>query len=829
MKLYLPLVLSVCVAAAQEPGLRTFAGGVEAGDGGLAREASLRFVQGIAIAAHNGDIAIADADDHRVRVIRPGTLRITTLAGTGYPGFSGDGGFGNQARLNTPYGLSFAPNGDLYIADLGNARVRVLTVQGTIRTVAGGGVGPRLVAPRNVLAAPDGRLYISDFGSNQILVLEPGGNHRTLPEPTPNFRSPAGLALDPAGHLYIADSGNGRVLRYSSAAGYSVHASGLELPTGVAWHSSGALLITDARGDFLVRQPLQGEASQIPLGGRDVAVDALGNIYTAGASWVRKLSPAGFLEVLADPRFQTFRGENVPASAARLFRPSGVAVDRARNVYFTDTQNHRVRVVRPNGLVETLAGNGEAGFRGDGGPARDAQVNRPTGIITDAFDNVYFTDAGNHRVRVISPSGVIRTAAGNGRPEFSLDGLLPAQAGLFHPAGLALDAEGRIYIAEAGGHRIRRFLPGGRMETVAGSGIRGSSATASDPLLAMLNAPAGIAVDSQNNLYIADRGNNAIRKVELGTGRWSTLATGLQAPEGVVAASDGSLYFTESQRHTLSRLLPDGKREVVAGRPNENGLNGEAGNASALTLNEPLGLAWFGERHLIFADSLNDRLRILEFPPPPAVGENQSGPRLVHGATFSASALVPGMLMTLFTPPTSQQEYSDLLFDGFPATVQFRSPTQLNFQVPSAIAGRSAVAMEWRHGGQLRHREVVSVAAAAPAFFPLGANGQIAAVFPDGQLNSDARPARPGDVLVLYGTGEGLRTVLNGLEVPFLPIRVTIGGLASEILYAGAAPGFPGLLQVNLRVPATAARGAVPVQIEAGPVRGPAGQTIFIF
>lgn len=828
------LLLCLASAAFSQWRLTTIAGGSDAGDGGPSSQASLRFVQGLAVSP-SGDIYLADSDDHRIRRIDP-QGRISTLAGDGLPGRIGDTGPAHLSRVNTPYGLSYGPNNDLYIADLGNARVRRISSNGTIDTVAGAGIGGvTLQAPRNVLAAPDGRLYISDFAANRILILEPRGNFNVLPTPNPNFNSPAALTFDSSGNLYIADSGNGRVLKYSNQGVYTIHASGLDRPTGLAWHPNGYLLIADIRGDFLWRVNSDAKGDQkletIPTGGRDVAVDRSARTVTAGGTWVRRTLPSGLLEILIGNEYSTFRGENVSALQARLQRPSAVAVDSQNNLYFSDTQNHRIRRVDPQGIVTTIAGTGEPGFRGDSGPAHQAQLNTPTALAIDSFDNLYIADSANHRIRVVSKSGVIVTAAGTGRSEFSNDNIQAIQASLMQPSGLAIDSENRVYVSERNGQRIRRFTLGAKIETIAGSGVKGAPMENAEALLAPLNEPTALSLDAANNLYFVDRANNALRKLEARTQRLTTLASQLKSPESIAVSPKGIVYFTESQTHTISRIALDGKITIVAGRPNENGFNAENGNADAITLNEPQGLALRGESTLYFADRLNDRIRRLEAPPELITGESNTKSNAVHAATFTSSPLAPGLLMTLFTPPTDNPQFSEITIDGYPAQISFANKSQINFQVPYAINGRTQSILEFRNGGLLIDRLVCNVAPAAPAFFELAdKKGQIIAVLPNGQLNSDQNPARPGDILVLYGTGEGLRMSVNGYELPYLGAQADVQGLPTEVLYAGATPGFPGLFQVNLRVPTTLrAAGAVQVNLKVGAARNPTTQTIFVY
>ncbi|MCX6612243.1 MAG: hypothetical protein NTW74_15495 [Acidobacteria bacterium] len=292
------LLLSFAASLLAQPAwkMRTIAGGTEAGDAGRASDASIRFLQGVATDSL-GNVYISDADDHRVRRVDRSGL-ITTLAGDGLPGFSGDAGPGSRSRVNTPYGLTVTPTGDLIFADLGNARIRRISRNGQIETIVGGGtreipaagqfIPPkevRLIAPRNVLASPSGSLFISDFGANRVLELRSDGSLTSLPLTAVELNSPAGLALDAEGNILVADSGNARVRRIRRDGRVDILAAAskempLERPVGLARRSDGSLLIADTRGDFLWQLDVQGKSTILPPGGRDVAVDPFGSIVS---------------------------------------------------------------------------------------------------------------------------------------------------------------------------------------------------------------------------------------------------------------------------------------------------------------------------------------------------------------------------------------------------------------------------------------------------------------------------------------------------------------------------------------------------------------------
>jgi len=330
---------------------------------------------------------------------------ITTTAGNGTQGYTGDAGPATGAGLDYPIGVAVDASGNLYIADAGNNRVCKVDRAGIITTVAGNGA----------------QGYTGDGGPAVLAKLD----------------YPMNVALDASGNLYIADDGNNRIRR----------------------------------------------------------VDRAGIITTVAGNGTQGYSSEGF------------------ATGAELEQPTGVAVDSAGNLYIADNQNFCIRRVDNRGIITTVAGNGTQGYGGDGGPAADAELNYPAGVAVDSAGNFYIADARNNRIRRVDAGGIITTVAGNGIQGYGGDGGLATSAELNYPAGVAFDASGNLYIADNGNNRIRRVDTGGVITTVAGNGIQGYGGDGGPATGAELNYPAGVALDASGNLYIADIKNNRIRKV----------------------------------------------------------------------------------------------------------------------------------------------------------------------------------------------------------------------------------------------------------------------------------------------------------------------------
>jgi sugar lactone lactonase YvrE len=318
-----------------------------------------------------------------------------------------------------------------------------------------------------------------------------------------------------------------------------------------------------------------------------------------------------------------FSGDGGAAVMAQMNYPAGVAVDSAGNLFIADRQNHRVRKVTPNGLISTVVGTGTAGFRGDGGPAISAQLNLPGYLAVDAADNLFITDYGNQRIRKVSPDGVINTVAGSGSAGFSGDGGAATSARLNNPACTTVDSLGNLYIADAGNARVRRVTPGGIISTVAGNGSTGFTGDGGPATAARLSYPSGVSADAGGNLYIGDYGNHVVRKVTAGGAISTVVGTGapgfsgdggpalsaqLTYPTGVIADAGGNLYIADYGNHRIRKVVAGGAISTLAGN-GTLGFNGDGGAAASAQLNSPIHITINTAGNLFIADMQNQRIR----------------------------------------------------------------------------------------------------------------------------------------------------------------------------------------------------------------------------
>ncbi|MEU5418492.1 hypothetical protein ACFY1P_11220 [Streptomyces sp. NPDC001407] len=323
---------------------------------------------------------------------------------------------------------------------------------------------------------------------------------------------------------------------------------------------------------------------------RGLAYDTGGNLYIADEHnhRIRKVAPNGIITTVAGTGTAGFIADGGPAVATRLNTPCDVTLDAAGNLYIADTSNHRVRKVFPNGNITTVAGTGTAGFISDGGPAVATRLNTPTGVAVDAAGNLYIADQGNHRVRKVDQNGTIWTVAGNGQAGYVSDGGPAVATKLYSPHQVVVDPAGNLYIADWNNHRVRKVDANGIITTVAGNGVAGYISDGGPAVATRLHYPGALVLDAAGSLYIAEYGNHRVRKVDAngiittvagngvagyGTDGGPAVGTQLYYPLGLALAPDGGLYIGDRHNHRVRKVY--GAAAVVPPTPPQADLYGE--------------------------------------------------------------------------------------------------------------------------------------------------------------------------------------------------------------------------------------------------------------
>ena len=667
-----------------------------AGDGDLATSAELNNPSAVTVDGL-GDVYIADARNDRVRRIDATTGRITTVAGGGL--FTlGDSGPATQALLRTPTGVAVDGLGNLYIADSGDARVRrVDAITFTITTIAGNGSAgtsgdggsatEAQLVPRDVTADVVGDLYIVDTNHNDVRYVDAvtgiittfAGDGGTIddgdggPATMASLDAPSHVAFDAAGNVYIADPGGNTIRRVTAGIITTVAGTG----------SSGF------SGD-------DGPAIAAVLSDPDgVAVDGRGDLYIADSfnNRIRRVDATTQIiaTVAGEGSFQGFAGG--AATCAQLAAPSGIAVDADGNVYIVDTNNDVVWVVSADGVIEPFAGTGVAGYNGDGIPATSAQLQFPSGVAVDAGGNVYIADTVNQRIRRVDPTTkLITTVAGNGTIGLAVDGALAVDTSLENPTAVAVDRAGALYIIHVSDSQIERVDAAGIITLFAGNG-QGYGGDGSAATNAGLGDARSLAPDGSGNLYITDDEDQVIRRVD-GNGIISTFAgpssdspthvATLSGPVGVALDAGGDLYFSEAGSGRIRRMDTAGNISNVAGTAVREPIigffdDGDGGPAVDAGLDTPGDIALDGAGNVFVIDPT--RVRRISA----ASGEitTFAGPMDPPGMGPLAQAHLADPRALALAPASALGSAFTLVAGGNTGTVQAIFPSSLD-----VVAGR---------------------------------------------------------------------------------------------------------------------------------------------
>ncbi len=866
-----------------------------AGAGGAATSA--RLIQPGGVAADSaGNIYISDGYYQQVFQVSPGGA-ISVYAGNGVPGFSGDGGPAASAQLFNPGDMAVDAGGNLYICDFSNSRVRKVTPGGTISTVYAGARG----SAYSVALDAAGDLYMSLVDQHVILMMDPVGAITTIagngkpgfsgdngPAVSAMLSHPLGIKLDNAGNLYVADNYNHRIRKITPQGTITTFAGNgrtafagdggpatsatLFYPTDVATSANGNVYIADATHERIRLVNAAGTITTFAGGGASMqngpalqallqvpsalAIDSQGNIVfpLSYLGVVRHVTPQQAIVTVAGAPTTRGAGDGGPAAAAAFLDPHGIASDSAGNLYVADQVDNRIRKISASRIITTIAGTGVFGSSGDGGPAINAQIGNPRALGLDPFGNVYFTTPTGALVRRVTPGGTISRFAGGGGIGFAGDGGPANAAQLSIPLGVVGDAQGNVYISDAGSAHLRRVDSAGIITTLAGTGVEGFSGDNGPAVSAQVYQPRQLVADKQGNLYFADQFNHRVRKIAPG-GIITTVAgngfpgftgdggpaTAAQVglPDGVALDAAGNLYITTGSR--IRKVDGStGMISTIAGT-GSGGFSGDGGLATLAAMNLPGHLAVDGAGNVYVVDRDNQRLR--QLTPLEIVREG-----VANGATHLAGGVAPGEIVTIFSGPgialgpaagaglqldasgkvATQIAGIQALFDGIAAPLIYVNGGQVSAIVPYEVAGKATTQLQVIIQGKPTNTVTLPVVDASPGVFAITNS--------DGTPNTVATAAPPSDVLVIVGTGEGLTNpaVPDGtvnasvFPAPVLPVSVQIAGQEAAIIYAGAAPGYvAGVLQINAQIPAGVS-GTVPIVVQIGGAKTPPGLMVSV-
>ncbi|MBL7999687.1 MAG: SMP-30/gluconolactonase/LRE family protein [Candidatus Kapabacteria bacterium] len=567
----------------------TYAGSISGFADATGTNAKFYRPTGVAV-DNNGWVYVTDQLNHKIRKISPDGV-VSTLAGSekGYK----DGASG-EARFNSPSGIAVDKNGVVYVADFGNHTIRKITPDGTVSTVAGNGVSgsknglgrnAQLSYPMDVVVSSSGIKYVADYGNHRVRKIDANDMVTTY-----------------------AGTDEGYVEGNSDSAKFSE-------PTGLSLDNYGNVLVAD-RGNRRIRFINANETVETLTGsgfGNNDGKNAEARFqYPQKITWCKnklyitdkgnntlRYSDWGYVYTLSGGE----RGMlNSYRKDAKFSYPYSVAVDIAGTLYVLDTYNNCIRKITADGMVTTLAGSKEGFADGQG---ESAQFSFPRGITVDEAGTVYVADSRNNRIRRIRADGTVTT-------------LSTGYERLSNPTGVAVDADGNVYVTDTYNYRIRKVSIDGTVTTIAGS-TQGYSD--GEGLFALFSYPKGITVDYSGTLYVTDA--DYIRKISP-DGYVTTIAGGIlgyangkgkvarfNAPEGITVDASGTVYVADFGNNRIRAVYPDGTVTTVAGSGNgySDGLDSSAQFFS------PSGVAMDGSKTVYVADTWNHRIRKITFGP----------------------------------------------------------------------------------------------------------------------------------------------------------------------------------------------------------------------
>ena len=617
--------------------------GSSTGDGGLATAAVIQTnIRSLTI-DNGGNLYIADTTNNKIRKIQASTGIISTYAGTGVAGYSGDGATAASAQLSAPTNIDLDSGGNLYIADSGNNVIRKVFGNGIISTFAGIKVPAGNVAtsaalsPYGVFVDSANNIYIADTNNHRIRkvtastgiistvagngVAGYGGDNGNAISLTTALYFPNGVCVDSGGNIYIADYGNNRIRKVTASTGNISTVAG----TGVASYGGdyGNAISTSTATITGLNNP------------RGIAIDGINNVYIADTNNNVIKAYGGGISVIAGIGSNTYTGDGNPAIIVNHNLPSGIAVDINNNVYVADTNNNKIKKINTSGIITTIAGNGRPMYGGDNQipTAATVAVNKPSSVAVDNTGNIYISDTYNNVIRKIDiTTNTIKTIAGNGQPMYGGDNQIPTATtvALNKPSNVAIDNTGNIYISDTNNNVIRQInQTSGLITTIAGNGqpmYGGDGGLANDQTLAALNNPSNIAIDSNNNIYITDQNNNVIREITASTNIINTISGNINIntngdygyainanivlPQFVQVDNNNNIYISQSN-NVIRMITNTGIITTIAGNSQAAGYSGDGQPGTSGLLNNPNGIAVDNQGQIYIADTNNNTIRTL--------------------------------------------------------------------------------------------------------------------------------------------------------------------------------------------------------------------------
>ncbi|MEO8097636.1 MAG: hypothetical protein ABI811_08030 [Acidobacteriota bacterium] len=900
----------VVVRREQNGSLKVIAGTVGVcsfgGDGGLATAASLNFPQGLAFAP-NGALYVSDFSNNRIRKIDPTSGVITTVAGNGANTFGGEGVAAIGSTILRPAGIVVDSNNRIFVVETGYLRVRMIAANGLISTVAGTGISgntgdggaatsARFMSPAWIaLDAGRNVLYVSDGVANRVRAIDLGGNtigHKAGitfssgitfatsfsgdggAASSAGLANPAGLAVDPTGNLLIADTRNSRIRR--------VGINGTIQTVAGRWPSV-------VEGTLATTADLDNRGNN--QSGNSLASDANGSLYIADRNLltVRRVDKDGLITTVAglpidktpaNNSYGNTAGDGANAKLAKFGQLNAIALDTTGNLFIADGTSLR-RVDSASGIINKIA----------------TLPGGTTGLRIDSVNRLAYLAADNqvlYRIDLNAASPTAQRIAGTiGTSGFSGDGELASSALLNFPQDVDIDSQGRVLIADFSNGRLRRISADGRISTIAGNGTSSPTGAA---LLTPANAlaagigPQSLAIDPGGNIFLTeflpvirmlDAGTGQIRSIA-GTGARGTAAEGIAASaatidniDSIAAGANGSIFILgEEDRVRILRPITVSSVQVNAGNGQSGAVNtllptaisvrvlsgqialpgipvefkitsGSATFSASSALSDTSGIASTQVTMGAFTGPIVITATVTGLTPATfnltataAVNPNRPVLRLAAtaGAYGGSTVIAPGSWVEIYGTNLSatSREWSgaDFVGDQAPTTldgvrvsiggkaafVWYISPGQLNVNIPDGIATGDALVVTTALGSSDPYPITVAArtpAILAPPTFLVGGVQYAAALFPDqvfvGRSNLIAgvafRPAKPGDTITLYGVGLGATVPAHpagkvvGISAILPNPVVTIGGANAAVSFAGLVTGAIGLYQFNVVVP----------------------------